>query len=146
LVTLLKISSSTRFRTKLSKALITDASKLEWRTPADLKIKYGTTLRVGTVGLPSIPSLSLLVLRLTWKQTVTSVNSSNKTVTLEDGKEIIPYDTLILASGGVPRRLPIEGANLENVCTLRNVQDAQKIDTGKKIIPASAADGLTNMH
>lgn len=96
-------------RTKLSKALITDASKLEWRTLADLKIKYGTTLRVGT--------------------TVTSVDSSNKTVTLEDGKEIIPYDTLILASGGVPRRLPIEGANLENVCTLRNVQDAQKIDT-----------------
>ncbi|KAI0292136.1 flavoprotein [Russula brevipes] len=96
-------------RTKLSKALITDASKLEWRTPADLKIKYGTTLRIGT--------------------TVTSVDTSKKTVTLEDGKEIIPYDTLILASGGVPRRLPIEGADLENVHTLRKVQDAQKIDS-----------------
>ncbi|KAI0297246.1 flavoprotein [Multifurca ochricompacta] len=88
-------------RTKLSKALITDASKLEWRSPADLKIKYGTTLRVGTA--------------------VTSVDTTNKTVTLENGKETIPYDTLILASGGVPRRLP-------NVYTLRNVQDAQKID------------------
>jgi len=32
-------------RTKLSKALITDSSKIEWRTAADLKIKYGTTLR-----------------------------------------------------------------------------------------------------
>lgn len=96
-------------RTKLSKALITEASKLEWRTPADLKIKYGTTLRIGT--------------------TVTSVDSSNKTVILEDGKEKIPYDTLILASGGVPRRLPIEGANFENVYTLRTVQDAQKIDS-----------------
>jgi NADPH-dependent 2,4-dienoyl-CoA reductase/sulfur reductase-like enzyme/nitrite reductase/ring-hydroxylating ferredoxin subunit len=96
-------------RTKLSKALITDASKLEWRTAADLKIKYGTTLRIGTI--------------------VTSVDTSNKTVTLENGKEIIPYDTLILASGGVPRRLPIEGADLENVYTLRNVQDAQKIDS-----------------
>jgi len=96
-------------RTKLSKALITDASKLEWRTPADLKIKYGTTLRIGT--------------------TVTSVNTSTKTVTLENGKETIPYDTLILASGGVPRRLPIEGADLENVYTLRNVQDTQKIDS-----------------
>ncbi|KAH9989006.1 hypothetical protein BJV77DRAFT_1018930 [Russula vinacea] len=96
-------------RTKLSKALVTDASKLEWRTAADLKIKYGTALRIGTA--------------------VTSVDASNKTVTLEDGKEIIPYDTLILASGGVPRRLPIEGADLENVHTLRNVQDAQKIDS-----------------
>ncbi|KAI9512976.1 flavoprotein [Russula earlei] len=96
-------------RTKLSKALITDASKLEWRTPADLKIKYGTTLRIGT--------------------TVTSVDTSNKTVTIENGKEILPYDTLILASGSVPRRLPIEGADLESVCTFRNVQDTQKIES-----------------
>lgn len=36
-------------RTKLSKALITDASKIEWRTPADLKIKYNTTLRTDAV-------------------------------------------------------------------------------------------------
>lgn len=35
--------------TKLSKALITDPSKLEWRSPADLRIKYGTILRVGVV-------------------------------------------------------------------------------------------------
>ncbi|KAH9038608.1 flavoprotein [Lactarius hengduanensis] len=105
-------------RTKLSKALITDASKLEWRTPADLKIKYGVTLRVNT--------------------TVTSVDTANKTVTLDDGKETISYDTLILASGGVPRRLPIEGGELENVYTLRNVQDTQKIDAacqeGKHVV------------
>ena len=142
LVLLLKIGglSSAPFRTKLSKALITEASKLEWRTPADLKIKYGTTLRVGTVSLSSIPISRLSI--LTRKQAVTSVDSSNKTVTLEDGKEKIPYDTLILASGGVPRRLPIEGANLENVYTLRTVQDAQKIDSGKRF-PASAARWLT---
>ncbi|KAH9178408.1 flavoprotein [Lactarius sanguifluus] len=105
-------------RTKLSKALITDASKLEWRTPADLKIKYGVTLRVNT--------------------TVTSVDTANKTVILDDGKETISYDTLILASGGVPRRLPIEGGELENVYTLRNVQDTQKIDAacqeGKHVV------------
>jgi hypothetical protein len=53
-ISLLKISGLTWSRTKLSKALITDASKLEWRTAADLKIKYGTTLRIGTVGLSSI--------------------------------------------------------------------------------------------
>ncbi|KAI0261514.1 flavoprotein [Gloeopeniophorella convolvens] len=95
-------------RTKLSKALITDASKLEWRTPADLKIKFGTTLRVNT--------------------TVTTVDTSAKTVTLDDGKETIPYDSLILASGGLPRRLPIDGSDFENVYTLRHVQDAQNID------------------
>ena len=36
-------------RTKLSKALITDASKIEWRTAADLRIKFGVTLRTSTV-------------------------------------------------------------------------------------------------
>lgn len=37
------------FRTKLSKALITDPAKIEWRSAADLKIRYGTTLRLGVV-------------------------------------------------------------------------------------------------
>ncbi|KAI0050440.1 flavoprotein [Auriscalpium vulgare] len=105
-------------RTKLSKALITDASKLEWRTAADLKIKYGTALRTGV--------------------TVTSVDADAKEVTLDEGKEVINYDTLILASGGLPRRLPIDGADAENVFTLRYVQDAQKIDAacqeGKKLV------------
>jgi len=36
-------------RTKLSKALITDASKLEWKTAAELKIKYAINLRTGVV-------------------------------------------------------------------------------------------------
>lgn len=133
-----KISSLSRFRTKLSKALITDPSKLEWRTPADLKIKYGTSLRIGTVSLPCIFVLSVLV--IAWRQTVTAVDTSNKTVTLDGGKEIIPYDTLILASGGVPRRLPIEGADHDNVYTLRNVQDAQKIDSGTNFLPLPQSD------
>jgi apoptosis-inducing factor 3 len=119
---------STCFRTKLSKSLITDASKLELHTAADLKIKYGTALRFGTVGLPSVSLLSTSV--PAWKQTVTLVDTNTKSVVLDNGKEIVPYDTLILASGGVPRRLPIDGADLENVYTLRTIQDAQKIDSG----------------
>ena len=63
-------------------------------------------------------------------QTVTSVDSSKKTVTLDNGKETISYDTLILAPGGSPRRLPIDGANLENVYTFRDLDDSQKVDAG----------------
>ena len=70
---------------------------------------------------------------------MTSVDTANKTVTLEDGKETISYDALILASGGVPRRLPIEGGELENVYTLRNVQDAKKIDSGTFLRSAGVA-------
>jgi NADPH-dependent 2,4-dienoyl-CoA reductase/sulfur reductase-like enzyme len=49
---------------------------------------------------------------------------------LDSGKETIPYDALILAPGGTPRRLPIEGANLDNVYTLRGIEDAKKVDAG----------------
>ena len=36
-------------RTKLSKALITDPIAIMWKSPADLKIMHGTTLRLGAV-------------------------------------------------------------------------------------------------
>ncbi|KAJ3799725.1 hypothetical protein GGU11DRAFT_678786 [Lentinula aff. detonsa] len=105
-------------RTKLSKALITDASKLEWKTPADLKIKYGVNLRAGV--------------------TVTSVELQDRRVILDNGKDNIVYDKLVIAPGGIPRKLPIPGADLENVYTFRGVSDAQKIDgvalEGKKAV------------
>ncbi|KAG2071726.1 FAD/NAD(P)-binding domain-containing protein [Suillus decipiens] len=97
-------------RTKLSKALITDSSKLEWRTAADLKIKYGTTLRTGV--------------------TVTSVDTSSKLVVFDGGKESMSYETLILAMGGTPRRLPISESDLENVYTFRNIEDSKCVDAG----------------
>ncbi|OJA09005.1 hypothetical protein AZE42_11543 [Rhizopogon vesiculosus] len=93
-------------RTKLSKALITDPSKIEWRTAADLKIKYGTTLRTGV--------------------TVTSVDTSSKQVVFDGGKDSISYETLILAMGGTPRRLPIDGSDLENVYTFRGIEDSKR--------------------
>ncbi|KAF8968027.1 flavoprotein [Flammula alnicola] len=105
-------------RTRLSKALVTDPAKLEWRSSADLKIKYGTNLRLGVE--------------------VTSVDLEQKTVTLDSGKDTIPYDQLILASGGIPRRLPVEGAKLENVYTFRGIDDSKKVDAaaqeGKRMV------------
>ena len=48
-------------RPKLSKSLITDVSKVEWRTAADLRIKFGVTLRTSTVrGSPTPPIASSL--------------------------------------------------------------------------------------
>ncbi|TFK27152.1 flavo protein [Coprinopsis marcescibilis] len=95
-------------RTKLSKALITDPAKIEWLSAADLKIKYGTNVRLGVEA--------------------THVDLTKKVVTIDGGKDSLPYDKLILASGGTPRRLPIENANLDNVFTFRGVQDSQKVD------------------
>ncbi|KAJ3758532.1 hypothetical protein EV360DRAFT_43708 [Lentinula raphanica] len=100
------------------KALITDASKLEWKTPADLKIKYGVNLRAGV--------------------SVTSVELQDRRVILDNGKDNIVYDKLIIAPGGTPRKLPIPGVDLENVYTFRGVSDSQKVDSaaleGKKVV------------
>lgn len=61
---------------------------------------------------------------------MTRVDPTNKRVIFTDGQntedELI-YDELVLAPGGQPRRLPIEGANLSNVYTLRDFQNAQAI-------------------
>ncbi|KAK0204677.1 hypothetical protein DFS33DRAFT_1321953 [Desarmillaria ectypa] len=104
-------------RTKLSKALITDPSKLEWKNAAELKIKFGTNVRTGV--------------------TVTSIDFPNRKVII-DGKDSLIYDKLVLATGGTPRRLPIPGANLENVFTFRTVEDARKVDAaaqkGKRVV------------
>lgn len=59
---------------------------------------------------------------------MTSVSPSAKTVTV-DGKEVIAYDKLVLSPGGIARRLPIEGAELDNVFTFRHVEDSVKVDS-----------------
>lgn len=104
-------------RTKLSKALITDPAKIEWRSSAELKAKYGVGLRTGVE--------------------VTAVSPGEKEVIIGSGQRV-PYDTLVLATGGVPRRLPIDGADLANVFTLRGVDDTKKIDAacqeGKRLV------------
>jgi len=105
-------------RTKLSKALVTDPSKLEWQSASVLADKYNTTLRTSTE--------------------VSSIDVSQKAVIIGDTQERVPYETLVLATGGTPRKLPIEGKDLSNVLTLRGVDDAKKIDAavteGKKLV------------
>ncbi|KAG6909960.1 hypothetical protein DXG01_014229 [Tephrocybe rancida] len=104
--------------TKLSKALITDPTKVELKSAGELKIKYGTTIRLGVE--------------------VTSVDLNKKQVTLDGGKDTLSYETLVLATGGTPRRLPVEGAHLENVYTFRGIPDAQNVEAaaqeGKRLV------------
>ena len=106
-------------RTKLSKALITDPTKLylqpeEW-------------YKDGSIDFVS--------------DSVTSVDFDGETVSTESGKSY-PYNKLILATGGKPRQLPLPGFKdneLGNIFLLRQVSDVQKImdavgDKGKKIV------------
>ena len=71
---------------------------------------------------------------------MTSVDLEKKVVVLENGKDSIPYEKLILAPGGTPRRLPVEGAQLENVFTFRGLEDSKKVDAGE--LPTFFAEGV----
>ena len=94
-------------RTKLSKTLLTDLSKLEWYPKSEIKENFAADLHTGVH--------------------VTSIDTGKKSVSL-DGATNIFYDKLVLASGATPRRLSIPGANLPHVYTLRGVEDAKRID------------------
>lgn len=105
-------------RTKLSKALIPDASQLALRS----KDWY------------SQASVDLI------PETATSVDFSKKTVSGKSGKSY-DYTYLILATGGAPKKLPLPGfKDLKNIFVLRSVSDVQQIldaapeGAGKKIV------------
>jgi len=62
---------------------------------------------------------------------VTSIDRETKTVHL-DSSQTLPYDHLILATGTRARKLPIEGAELNNIHYLRSKQDVDNIKAGLK--------------
>ena len=68
---------------------------------------------------------------------VAAVDAETKTLTLGDGTEL-RYSALLLATGGVPRRLDIPGADLAGVHYLRTIEDANAIgaalSTAKRLV------------
>lgn len=122
------ISSEGHFpidRTKLSKALMTDVEKLQWRD----KSFYDS----GSVQ---------------WvEDEVVDVDFSNRSVTTKSGGKHT-YGKIVLATGGTPRLLPLQGFKvLENIFTLRTVHDAKKIveaigDKGKNIVIVGSVSPL----
>ncbi|KAI1389375.1 uncharacterized protein F4822DRAFT_398087 [Hypoxylon trugodes] len=104
-------------RTKLSKALITDPAKIQWRD--DDWFKSGSVEVV--------------------HDEVVDVDLVSKAVITKNRERYI-YSKLILATGGSPRNLPLQGFKvLENIFLLRTVHDTKKIvdaigDKGKKIV------------
>jgi NADPH-dependent 2,4-dienoyl-CoA reductase/sulfur reductase-like enzyme len=57
---------------------------------------------------------------------VVELDAANRVVTLEDGREL-GYEKLLLATGGYAWRLPLPGNDLENVFTLRTIEDSNHI-------------------
>jgi NADPH-dependent 2,4-dienoyl-CoA reductase/sulfur reductase-like enzyme/nitrite reductase/ring-hydroxylating ferredoxin subunit len=57
---------------------------------------------------------------------VEELDASRKLITFQDGTTLT-YDTVLVATGGVPNRLDIPGVDLENVFTLRSFDDSRRI-------------------
>ena len=57
---------------------------------------------------------------------VVGIDRARSCVTSASGSEFA-FDTLVLATGSTPRRLPVEGGDLEDVCVLRDVAHAVEL-------------------
>ncbi|RMZ67451.1 hypothetical protein GMOD_00001374 [Pyrenophora seminiperda CCB06] len=105
-------------RTKLSKALLADISKAAWRQKEFYKDA----------------SIDII------EDEAKSIDFTGKKVSTKSGKDY-EYSKLVLATGGTPRWLPLDGlkGDLGNVFLLRTLPDAQSIlkavgDNGKKVV------------
>ncbi|KAL8919882.1 MAG: hypothetical protein Q9172_004758 [Xanthocarpia lactea] len=92
-------------RTKLSKALIADKSKIEWRSQ-----EWFDSASIATVS-----------------DEVKSVDFKSKSISTKSGKSYT-YTNVIFASGGMPKMLPLPGfKELSNIFLLRTIPDVQAI-------------------
>jgi NADPH-dependent 2,4-dienoyl-CoA reductase/sulfur reductase-like enzyme/nitrite reductase/ring-hydroxylating ferredoxin subunit len=57
---------------------------------------------------------------------VVRVDAAKKLITFKDGETLV-YDSLLVATGGTPRRLNIPGSDLKNIFVLRSIGDTDAI-------------------
>ena len=77
----------------------------------------------GQEGPDSLDSLDLVRMQ----GTVAQLHREDRSVTLDSG-EVVPYDGLLLATGGTPKRLEVPGADLPNVFTIRHPEDLRRME------------------
>lgn len=94
-------------RPPLSKELVQGKSVSHLRLTEKDVAQYGVTLHLG--------------------QRATAIDPGKRTVTLHNGK-VLPYDALLIATGGRARRLTLPGAELPGVHHLRTIEDAAAIE------------------
>ena len=101
----------------------------ERETPYD-RTKLSKEFLSGNAGEEDLPSRTedfystLAIERVTGH--VTEVVAGSRNLELEDGRTLA-FDSLLIATGGIPRSLEVPGAGLGNVFLLRTVADARKI-------------------
>lgn len=83
----------------------------------------------------------MLKLNLRNETKATAINTKEKTVTIqtkEGATEVIPYDSLVIATGADSFTPPIKGREKPGVLSLRGIDDGEKIDAAVKAGAKSA--------
>jgi NADPH-dependent 2,4-dienoyl-CoA reductase/sulfur reductase-like enzyme/nitrite reductase/ring-hydroxylating ferredoxin subunit len=73
---------------------------------------------------------------------VTAIDRGRRTVTLDDGSEV-GYGALLLAPGSDPIRIPVPGADLPHVHTLRTLADSRSIIEGAETASSAVVLGAS---
>ncbi|HEV3101867.1 MAG TPA: NAD(P)/FAD-dependent oxidoreductase, partial [Candidatus Dormibacteraeota bacterium] len=74
-------------------------------------------------------------------RTVEKLEPEHKQVRLEGG-EVIPYDRILVATGGRNRHLRLPGADLEGILDLRTVEDSERIQAAARAGRRAVVIGL----
>jgi NADH oxidase (H2O2-forming) len=83
----------------------------------------------------------MLKLNLRNETKATAINTKEKTVTVVDkagATEVLPYDSLVIATGADSFMPPIKGKEKQGILSLRGIEDGEKIDDAVKAGAKSA--------
>ena len=83
----------------------------------------------------------MLKLNLRNETKATAINTKEKTVTIatkEGATEVLPYDSLVIATGADSFMPPIKGKEKPGILSLRGIEDGEKIDAAVKAGAKSA--------
>ncbi len=83
----------------------------------------------------------MLKLNLRTEMEVTAINTKEKTVTTIDkagATEVLPYDSLVIATGADAFMPPIKGREKQGILSLRSIEDGEGIDAAVKAGAKSA--------
>jgi 3-phenylpropionate/trans-cinnamate dioxygenase ferredoxin reductase subunit len=81
-----------------------------------------------SLALRGAEALARIRITLKLEATVAAIDRSASQLVFADGQRV-PYLALALATGSIPRALPLAGANLRDVLTLRSIEDSVAINT-----------------
>ncbi len=109
--------------------IIGDEPHLPYQRPPLSKAWLKSDTAFAAVGLRPQSYYEQRGISLRLEARVTSIDRSAHSVTLASG-EVIPYATLILATGARARRLGLSGEDLPDVHVLRTIADADRVKSG----------------